>query len=403
MDSQTTVYTRPTILVVDDTPDNLSLMAELLKESYRVKVANAGDKGLKIARSQAPPDLILLDVMMPGIDGYEVCRQLKAAPETSDIPVIFLTACSDVVDETCGLQLGAVDYITKPVSPAILLARVQTHLKLKAAADFLRDQNLFLEREVARRTHEVQAVQEVTIHALASLAETRDNDTGNHLKRTEQYVMALALRLKEHPRFRHYLTDYNVEMLCKSAPLHDIGKVGIPDSILLKPGRLEPEEFEIMKRHSAIGRDALAQAEKNLGIEVGFLKTAKEIALSHHERWDGRGYPQALAGDAIPISARLMALADFYDALVCHRVYRPALPHEAVVKMISEGKGSHFDPDIADCFAEIEQTFRKIATQYADLPPAHGHPHSPPAAPSRTGGGKEGSAATTKNTRGVTA
>lgn len=357
---------RPTVLVVDDSPDNLSLMGDLLKDEFKVKVATNGEKALRLAGSDAPPDLILLDIMMPGMDGYEACSRLKSDPRTRNIPVIFLTAKTEIEDEKHGLELGAVDYITKPISPPIVIARVHTHLKLKAAADFLWDQNLFLEQEVARRSREVRAVQEVTILALASLAETRDNDTGNHLRRTQLFVRALALKLKDHPRFREYLTDANIAMLFKSAPLHDIGKVGIPDNILLKPGKLEPEEFEIMKTHTTIGRDALEQAERTLGTKVKFLEMAKEIALSHQEKWDGTGYPQELSGDDIPISARLMAVADFYDALISRRAYREGFPHEKVVQMIREGRGTHFDPDITDTFLEIQDEFRDIALQYAD-------------------------------------
>ncbi len=357
---------RSTVLVVDDTPDNLSLIGALLKDEYKVKVAINGERALRIARSEEPPDLILLDIMMPGMDGYEVCLQLKSDERTRNIPVIFLTAKTDMMDEKHGFELGAVDYITKPISPAIILARVQTHLSLKAAADFLRDKNLFLEQEVEKRTGEVRAVQEVTILALASLAETRDNDTGNHLRRTQHYVKALASQLKHHPRFQEYLTDVNIAMLFKSAPLHDIGKVGIPDHILLKPGKLTADEFEIMKTHTIIGYNALDHAERSLGAKVDFLVTAKEIALSHQEKWDGSGYPHCLSGDSIPISARLMALADVYDALISHRVYRAALAPDIVSAMIVSEKGTHFDPDVVDAFVEIQGEFATIAWRYAD-------------------------------------
>lgn len=360
----------PTILVVDDSPDNLAIMSAMLKNDYRIKVANSGEKALRIARSDQPPDLILLDVMMPGMDGYQVCRHLKQDNLTSSIPVIFLTARTDVEDEQQGLELGAVDYISKPASPPIVAARVKTHLKLKAAADFLRDQNTFLEQEVNRRTEEVQAIQEVTILSLASLAETRDTDTGNHLRRTQHYVKILAEFLRSSPRFAHFLNDATIALLFKSAPLHDIGKVGIPDSILLKPGRLEPEEFEIMKTHTTLGRNAIAYAERALGIKVDFLRLAKEIALSHQEKWDGSGYPQGLAGDNIPISARLMALADNYDALTTNRVYRAAMSHEQAAEIIITGKGSHFDPEIVDAFIQLQQSFREIARQFADDEPS---------------------------------
>ena len=234
---------KPAILVVDDTPDNLTLMSALLKDSYLVRVANNGEKALKYLQGEGKPDLILLDIMMPGLSGYEVIQQLKANPATRDIPVIFLTAMSEAQDEKKGLELGAADYITKPISPPVVLARVKTQLENKAAADFLRDQNAYLEAEVARRTQEVSAIQSVTILAMASLAETRDSDTGNHIRRTQYYVKVLAEQLQDHPRFCDYLTATTIELLFKSAPLHDIGKVGIPDRILLKPGRFTPEEF----------------------------------------------------------------------------------------------------------------------------------------------------------------
>ncbi|MDF3014575.1 MAG: rpfG 8 [Cellvibrio sp.] len=355
------------ILVVDDTPDNLTLMSGLLKDNYRVKVANSGERALKIAQSETPPDLILLDIMMPEMDGYEVCRRLKADTKTRDIPIIFLTAKTEVVDETHGFELGASDYITKPISPPIVLARVETHLAIKRMQDFLKDKNTFLASEVNKRTAEIMAIQDVTINAMASLAETRDNETGNHIRRTQRYVKALAEKLRFNPRFAHFLNDdKTIEVLFKSAPLHDIGKVGIPDRILLKPGRFEPEEFEIMKTHTTLGRDAILQAEKDLGMEMPFLKYAKEIAYSHQEKWDGSGYPEGLSGDDIPISARLMAVADVYDALISRRVYKAAMPHEKAVAIIKEGKGSHFDPDMVDAFLELEQEFKKIAATYLD-------------------------------------
>jgi putative two-component system response regulator len=356
----------PTILAVDDTPVNLSLITGLLKSHYRVKVANSGEKALRIAHSDMPPDLVLLDVMMPDLDGIEVCRRLKDDPRTRHIPVIFLTAMSKSEDERIGLEAGAVDYITKPISPPILLARVKTHLQLKAGADFLKDKNAYLESEVYRRTREVQAIQDVTILTMASLAETRDNETGNHIRRTQHYVKALAVKLRDHPRFAGYFTDHMIDLLFKSAPLHDIGKVGIPDRILLKPGKLTPEEFEVMKTHTTLGRDAIEQAERQLGTPVEFLKLAKEIALSHQEKWDGSGYPEGLAGDAIPVSARLMAVADVYDALISRRVYKPAFPHERAVELIAEGRARHFDPDVTDAFLEIREEFHTIAKRFAD-------------------------------------
>lgn len=357
---------RPTVLVVDDTPQNLALMSELLGDRYTVKIAKTGEKALAIAAAEPRPDLILLDIMMPGMDGYEVCRHLKGDVATRHIPVIFLTAKVEVEDEEKGLKLGAVDYITKPISPPIVLARVETHLKLKASADFLRDRAAFLEQEVAKRTREVSAIQDVSTLALAGLAETRDTDTGAHIRRTQHYVKVLAERLQSEPRFAAELGTARIAMLFKSAPLHDIGKVGIPDRILLKPGRLEPHEMEIMKRHSMIGYGALRQAEVTLGTPVEFLSCAKEIARSHHEKWDGSGYPDGLSGTEIPLSARLMAVADVFDALISKRVYKEAIPHAEAVEIILDGKGNHFDPDLVDAFDEIQDQFASIASRHKD-------------------------------------
>ena len=355
-----------TILVVDDTADNLDLMAGLLQDRYRVKVAINGEKALQIARSGSPPDLILLDIMMPGLSGYQVCEQLKQDPATKDIPIIFLTAMAATEDETRGLELGAVDFITKPVNPPIVLARVATQLQLKVAADVLRDQKSWLEAEVQRRTHDLIAIQDVTIQMMAGLAETRDSETGNHIRRTQHYVKALAQQLRSHPRYGSQLDDRTIDLLFRSAPLHDIGKVGIPDRILLKPGRFTPEEFAIMQTHTTLGRDAIATAERQLGLEVDFLRLAKEIAYSHQEKWDGSGYPQGLAGEAIPLSARLMALADVYDALISRRIYKQAMSQEDAVAIIEEGRGRHFDPDVVEAFRAVAGEFRAIAERFGD-------------------------------------
>jgi putative two-component system response regulator len=305
MDNDAMPKDRQTVLIVDDTPDNLVLMSNVLKDTYRVKVANNGERALGVAAGDPVPDLILLDVMMPGIDGYEVCRRLKADRLTAGIPVLFLTAMTQAEDEQMGFDVGGADYITKPISPPVVEARVRTHLQNKAARDFLQDKNAFLENEVRKRMREVAAVQDATIMALASLAETRDNETGGHIRRTQHYVRALAMALRTHPRFSDFLTDEVIELLFKSAPLHDIGKVGIPDAILLKPGKLTPEEFDIMKTHTTLGRDALLVAERQLNGSDSFLRFAREIACSHQEKWDGSGYPEGLAGEAIPVSARL--------------------------------------------------------------------------------------------------
>ena len=358
--------TRKTILIVDDVPDNITLMNGLLKETYRTKIANNGERALKLAVTDPVPDLILLDVMMPGIDGYEVCRRLKAEPATAKIPVIFLTAMAQEEDERKGFDAGGSDYIGKPISLPIVEARVRLHLQNKAAQDFLHDKTAFLENEIAKRTREIASIQDVTIMALASLAEARDNETGAHIRRTQHYVRELARQLRSHPRFSAFLTDETIELLFKSAPLHDIGKVGIPDTILLKPGKLTEEEFAIMKTHTTLGRDALMTAEKMLETSNSFLRFAREIAYSHQEKWDGSGYPEGLSGDAIPISARLMAVADVYDALISKRVYKPAFPHEKAMEIIVAGRGTHFDPDMVDAFVDIADRLRNIVQRYAD-------------------------------------
>lgn len=372
MPPMTESLSRQTVLVVDDTPENLTMLYSLLKDQYRVLVANSGARALQLLSAEALPDLVLLDVLMPGIGGIEVCRQMKGSTRTAGIPVIFLTAMVEREAEQAGFDAGAVDYIIKPFSPPVVLARVRTHLKLKAAADFLQDQAAFLQKEVEKRTREVQVIQDVTIMAMASLAETRDHETGNHIRRTQNYVRLLALQLRSHPRFQHFLDAQTIALLYKSAPLHDIGKVGIPDNILLKPGALTVEEFEIMKTHTILGRDAIAVAEKLLDAPSSFLRLAREIANYHQEKWDGSGYPEGLAGDAIPISARLMAVADVYDALISRRVYKPPYPHATAVRMIEEGRGHHFDPDIVDAFLLAADDFHQIALQFSDQHEADG-------------------------------
>jgi len=363
------IHTNPgatLILVVDDSPDSLELISSELMKYYEVHVATDGVRCLELARRVRRPDLILLDVMMPGMDGYEVCRRLKANPDTADIPVLFLSGRTEAEDERIGLEIGAEDYLAKPVNAAVMLARVRAHLRLKAAADYLRDQNSFLEREVARRVRELSAVQDITIYAMATLAETRDNETGNHIRRTQNYVITLATKMAENPKYALQLPRQDIELLYKSAPLHDIGKIGIPDRILLKPGRLTPEEFDIMKTHASIGKASIEAAEQLVAMPDSFLRFAKEIAGSHHEKWDGSGYPDGLAGEAIPLSARLMALADVYDALISKRVYKDAFTHDMARDIILQGRGTHFDPAVIDAFVALEQDFIDIAHRYSD-------------------------------------
>lgn len=356
---------KPTILIVDDSHGNLSLIANLLHESYTIKAINHGEKALKVV-SDEQPDLILLDINMLDVDGFEVCRRLKADPLTHLIPIIFLTSKTELESELRGMALGAVDYITRPINPLILLSRLKAHFVDASTARTLRINNEYLEIEVAKRTRQLAVLQDVTILALASLAQTRDSDTGNHLKRTQHYMRALGNHLKANPRFSDFLSDGMVDILFKCAPLHDIGKIGIPDRILLKPGRYEPEEFEIMKAHPTLGRDAIVNAQETAGQQIDFLETAKEIVYSHHEKWDGSGYPQGLAGDEIPIAARLMALADVYDALISCRVYKDGMSHERAAQIIVKGRGQHFDPDVVDAFLDLDDEFQFIASRFAD-------------------------------------
>ena len=353
------------ILIVDDMPENLSVLGELLHGAgYHVKVATNGLTALNLANQQPRPSLILLDVMMPEMDGHEVLRQLRSNINTREIPVIFLTAMNSDEDEERAFGEGIADYITKPLKPALALARVRSQLLVRQARSWLQDQNLALEAEVKRRMLENDLIQAVSIRALAHLAETRDNETGAHIQRTQAYVRLLATRLSDHPLFSQTLDNKYIEVLARSAPLHDIGKVGIPDYILLKPGKLTPEEWEIMKTHTLLGCESIALAERDIDTSVEFLQQAKEIVRSHHERWDGTGYPDGLAGDAIPLSARLMAIADVFDALISKRVYKAAIAFSEVHKIMQEGRGSHFDPDIIDNFLSGYEEFEAIAVHY---------------------------------------
>lgn len=350
------------ILVVDDTESNIDVILDSLQDNYDLTVATNGYDALEIIAEEIP-DLILLDVMMPGINGYEVCQKLKLDDTTKDIPIIFLTAVKDITDKTKAFELGAVDYITKPFDVMELKARVKTHLELKFAKKMLFDQNRFLEEMVRKRTEELYKTQAATIYSLAALAETRDTETGEHIKRTQYYIKTLCLGLRNMGIYTDYLDDKTISMLFDSSPLHDIGKVGVPDNILLKPGKLTNEEFEIMKLHTVYGKNALEIAEKELGSN-SFLSLAKEIAFTHHEKWDGSGYPLGLKESEIPISGRLMALADVYDALISSRPYKKAFSHEEAKDIIVKGSGSHFDPDVVKAFLNYEKDFILIKDKY---------------------------------------
>ncbi|GAD63470.1 HD-GYP domain-containing protein [Aquipseudomonas alcaligenes] len=336
---------RATILLVDDIVDNIDILNSILLPHYHTRIALNGEKALKIVGSANPPDLILLDIMMPGLNGYEVCQRLKDNPDTRDIPIIFITAMSEVEDEQHGLELGAVDYITKPVNPAIVLARVRTHLALY-------DQNRELARQVRERTADLFKTRQQIIRRLGRAAEFRDNETGNHIIRMSHFCRLIGIAAG--------LGEKTVEILYNASPMHDVGKIGIPDHILLKPGKLNEEEWQVMRRHPRIGADIIGQHSDEL------LQSAWAIALCHHEKWDGTGYPTGLKGEDIPLMARIAALADVFDALTTERPYKKAWTIEAAVSHIEAQVGSHFDPGLIEPFRQALPEMLRIREQFAD-------------------------------------
>ncbi len=355
-----------TVLVADDTPANLSLLASTLNKTYRVQLANSGAKALEISLKKAP-DLIVLDVMMPEMDGYETCRRLKADERTRHVPVLFLTALTQPEDEARGFEVGGADFIHKPFNPATVKARVSTHLQLKSWHDALRDRNAWLQSALESRLQEVDRLRDATFHVMISFAEFRDEDTGNHVRRTQEYVRVLATWLCQQPDSSVNLDDGEIDQLARSAPLHDIGKVAIPDSILLKPGKHTIAEFEVMKTHAMLGWEMLHRAAERMGSESGpTLRYAMEIARYHHEKWDGSGYPDGLAGTDIPISARLMAVADVYDALISRRPYKEPFSHEKALSIVQEGSGRHFDPAVVNALMAQHEKLSRIAVEWRD-------------------------------------
>ena len=370
------------IIAVDDQPDNLLILEDYLGREYAVTTFGRGQQLIDYFTAGGQADLILLDVVMPMPDGYTLCRWLKGGPLTRDIPVMFLTSLESSTDEAFALSLGAEDFIHKPLSQAVVLGRVRNHLLLAQARKSLQDQNRTLERMVAERTRKIQeqsdelarrsgqiiAAQSATISAFCSLVEARDNETGNHILRTQHYMLALCEVMRLSPHHALELSDENITQIFKSAPLHDIGKVAIPDHILLKPGKLDPAEWEIMKRHAEFGAAAIAAAQGEIGnADTSFLEYARLIALTHHERWDGSGYPRALAGGDIPLAGRMMAVADVYDALISRRIYKPPYSHDEAIAMIVEERGKHFDPEIIDRMLTISGRFADIARRFADV------------------------------------
>jgi putative two-component system response regulator len=354
----------PNILVVDDTPANLQLLAGTLKEwGFKARPVTNGKLALQAARN-APPDLILLDINMPEMNGYEVCRKLKAEPLLADIPVIFLSALQEMTDKVKAFEVGGVDYVTKPFHLVEMHARITAHLKIRTLTAALEVHNRNLQglvdsqiREIVAAKDELSRAHLATIVALSKLAETRDDDTGQHIERTRVFCWLLAEELRRRGERSDVIDDAFVQNVFHSAPLHDIGKVAIPDQILLKPGRLTDEEFAIMKTHTTVGartlQEVLCRHENNKLIEIGV-----EIAYAHHERWDGSGYPRGLAGEEIPLSARIMALADVYDALTNKRCYKRAFSHEEACQIILQACGSQFDPIVVKAFSVLESQFR---------------------------------------------
>lgn len=320
------------LLLVDDEPANLQVLRAVLQDQYRLSFARSGSEALQLAQRDLP-DLILLDVMMPQLSGFDVCKALKANPVTAAIPVIFVTALRDEVDETTGFAIGAVDYITKPISPAIVRARVKTHLNLVQADEL-------------RRTR-LQVIQR-----LGRAAEYKDNETGLHVIRMSHYAQVLALAAGK--------SDSWAEQLLLAAPMHDIGKIGIPDAVLQKPGKLTDEEMQIMRRHPLIGAEIIGDSDS------GLLQMARQVALYHHEKWDGSGYPYGLAAEAIPLEGRIVALADVFDALTSVRPYKKAWSVEQAMVHIHAQSGLHFDPALVQLFAAQLPQLLQIKQQWAE-------------------------------------
>lgn len=356
---------RSTIMLVDDTPANLDLLTEMLQgQGYRVQAFPGGPMALKAAALN-PPDLILLDIMMPEMDGFEVCRRLKADDALKEIPVIFISALDDVANKVRAFSQGGVDYVSKPFHQEEVLARVTTHLSLRRMRQKLEQHNLHLQDLVREKVKEISDSQLATLLAISKLAEYRDDETGRHIERTRTFCKVLAERLRDNPRYAETITEGFIEDIYHAAPLHDIGKVGIRDDILLKPGRLTPEEFEIMKTHTVIGARTLETVRRKYPGNA-FVNMGIDLTRSHHEKWDGTGYPDRLSGEAIPLSARIMALADVYDALRSRRPYKKPFSHEESLRIILEGAESHFDPNVVNAFKPLEGQFAEIRARLDD-------------------------------------
>jgi putative two-component system response regulator len=346
---------RARVLIVDDTPANIHILMEALKDTYAITAATNGQKALDITRSEAKPDIILLDIMMPEIDGYEVCRQLKLDVRTDSIPVIFITALTDEEDEARGLDLGAVDFITKPFRPGIVKSRVRNHLELKRHRDHLQDL-------VEEQVEEIADSHIATIFAMSKLAESRDDDTGKHLERTQIYCRMLAEQLGTRDEMKSIIDAEYIETIFHASPLHDIGKVAVPDAVLCKPGKLTDEEFAIMRTHTRRGAETLFIVAKRFPNNE-FLNMGLDIARWHHEKWAGGGYPDGISGEEIPLCARIMAVSDVYDALTSKRCYKEPMPHSRAAEILRNDAGTHFDPLIIEAFNAIEAEFDRVRSE----------------------------------------
>jgi putative two-component system response regulator len=357
---------KATILIADNNLDDLALMRELLQGQYDVKLAGSGADALKLAAMVPRPDLILLGASLSDMDRGAVLDELRGELPTAGIAVIFLVGTERPADEGPAWRDGAADVIVKPVAAEALRARVAMQLELRLLRAGRLQSRAAIDRLPAEATGEAAPMLDATILAMATLAEAHDPNIGNHLRRTQACFTALARELRFHAGFGAELTDAAIALMARAAPLHDIGKAAVPEAILKKPGRLTADEFDLMKRHTERGRDAIAGVEKTLGTTTPFLRYAREITFSHHEKWDGSGYPQALRGRQIPLAARVMAVVDVYDALISKRSYKPAFTHETAVELIRQGRGEHFDPDIVDAMLVIEEALRAIAAEFPD-------------------------------------
>ena len=350
---------RKTIFLVDDDLTNLTIGDDALSELYNVFTFSSGVLLIKMLERHIP-DLILLDVEMPEMNGYETIKRLKEKPETYQIPVIFLTAKSDGESELEGLSLGAIDYIIKPFSPPLLLKRIEVHLLVESQKRELINFNNNLLDMVESKTKTVVDLQNAVLKTMAELVECREDITGGHIERTQNYLSVLLNALLECGLHKEETSTWNMNLVMQSTPLHDVGKVVIKDNILLKPGKLTAEEFEQIKKHTTFGEEVIERIKKSTA-EQSFLDYAKILAGSHHEKWDGSGYPRGLAGEEIPLLGRAMAIADVYDALVSDRPYKKAFPHEEAVRIITDSKGTHFDPIFVDLFLSVSDKFKEIA------------------------------------------